>query len=79
MSWVTGAMVFFVIWWTVLFAALPLGVQRIEDPTPGVDRGAPQHPQLLRKALITTAITTVLWAVWYIGWVLDAFGFRAGG
>ena len=76
MSWITGILVFFVIWWTVIFAVLPLGVQRIEDPTPGVDRGAPEKPQLLRKALICTAISAVLWCVWYVVWVYDVFSFR---
>ena len=28
MSWATGLMVYLVIWWTVLFAVLPLGVRR---------------------------------------------------
>ena len=76
MSWITGLLVFFVIWWTVIFAVLPLGVRRIEDPTPGVDRGAPEKPQLLRKAIICTAISAVLWCVWYVVWVFDVFSFR---
>ena len=76
MSWVTGITVFMVIWWTVIFAVLPLGVQRIKDPTPGVDRGAPEKPQLLRKAIICTAITAVLWSIWYVVWVFDVIGFR---
>lgn len=76
MSWVTYVMVFVVIWWTVLFAVLPLGVRRIENPTPGVDRGAPEDPQLLRKALICTAISAVLWGIWYVVWVFDVFSLR---
>ena len=76
MSWITGLLVFFVIWWTVIFAVLPLGVRRIEDPTPGVDRGAPEKPQILRKAIICTAISAVLWCVWYVVWVFDVFSFR---
>jgi predicted secreted protein len=75
----TGIMVFAVIWWIVLFAVLPLGVRRIENPTAGVDRGAPEHPQLLRKALITTAITALLWTGWYVVWTLDLLSFRVGG
>jgi predicted secreted protein len=76
MSWITGVLVFFVIWWTVIFAVLPLGVRRIEDPTPGVDRGAPEKPELLRKAIICTAISAVLWCAWYVVWVYDVFSFR---
>ncbi|MGE3650142.1 MAG: DUF1467 family protein [Reyranellaceae bacterium] len=76
MSWVTGITVFMVIWWTVIFAVLPLGVQRMKNPTPGVERGAPEQPQILRKALICTAITAVLWSIWYVVWVFDVFSFR---
>ena len=79
MSWATGVMVFVVIWWTVVFAVLPLGVRRAEDLVPGADRGAPQRPDLLRKALITTAITAVLWLFWYAAWVIDVFGLRLAG
>ena len=79
MSWVTGLMVFAVIWWTVIFAVLPLGVRRADDDVPGADRGAPARPQLLRKALITTAISAVLWLLWYVVWVLDVFTLRDVG
>ena len=78
MSWATGVMVFVVIWWTVIFAVLPLGVRRADDSVPGADRGAPQRPDLMRKALITTAITTVLWLIWFVIWVLDVFALRNG-
>ena len=59
MSWATGLMVYLVIWWTILFAVLPLGVKRIENPGRGQDRGAPEAPQLLRKAVITSLVAAV--------------------
>ena len=62
----------------VIFAVLPLGVRRADDSVPGADRGAPQRPDLMRKALITTAITTVLWLIWFVIWVLDVFALRNG-
>ena len=40
MSWATGLMVYLVIWWTVLFAVLPLGVKRVEKPGGGRSTGA---------------------------------------
>lgn len=79
MSWATAVLVFVVIWWTVIFAVLPLGVRRADDDVAGADRGAPARPDLKRKALITTAITVVLWSLWYVFWVLDALGLRGGG
>ena len=41
MNWITGVVVYFLIWWLVLFAVLPWGVQREENPQPGHDPGAP--------------------------------------
>lgn len=76
MSWVTGAMVFAVIWWTVIFAVLPLGVRRAADDVAGADRGAPARPDLARKAMITTAISALLWGLWYVVWVVDIFGLK---
>jgi predicted secreted protein len=63
-----GAIVIYVlIWWSVFFAVLPWGVrgrwESDDDGVKGADPGAPAAPQLGRKALITTAIATALWAV----------------
>ena len=56
MSWATGVMVYLVIWWTVLFAVLPLGVKRVENPGRGQEVGSPERPQLVRKAIITSIV-----------------------
>ncbi len=61
MGWATGVMVYFVIWWTVLFTVLPLGVRRVEQPGRGQEHGAPERPDLARKAIITTILAAVLW------------------
>ena len=64
-----GLAVFFVIWWTVLFAILPLGIksqQEAGDVVPGTDPGAPTTPMLLRKALQTTVVTTIIFAGFYV-------------
>jgi predicted secreted protein len=76
MSWATGVMVYLVIWWTVLFAILPLGVRRVEDPGRGQDRGAPERPLLLRKAAITSVVAAVLWLGFYFLHQMDVFSFR---
>jgi predicted secreted protein len=76
MSWATGVMVYLVIWWTILFAVLPLGVRRVEKPGPGQDRGAPEKPQLLRKAVITSIVAAAIWIVFYILHQADVFSFR---
>lgn len=57
--------IFFIVWWTVLFAVLPWGVRsqaESEAVTPGTDPGAPVRPGLAAKMLATTAIAAVLTA-----------------
>lgn len=70
MSWFTGVLVYLVIWWIVFFMALPWGVQPPERPEEGHAESAPKNPMLLRKALATTAIAAVVFAVIY--YVVDA-------
>jgi len=76
MSWATGVMVYLVIWWTILFAVLPFGVRRVEHPGRGEERGAPERPQLARKAIITSIIAAVLWIAFYFLHQADVFSFR---
>ena len=57
---VFGALaLYFVLWWTFLFAVLPLGNATEADPervVPGQDPGAPALPRLRFKALLTTLV-----------------------
>ena len=76
MGWATGLMVYLVIWWTVLFAVLPLGVKRVENPGRGEDRGAPERPDLKRKAIITTLVAAGLWLAFFVLQYYDVFSFR---
>jgi predicted secreted protein len=61
LHWATGIAVYFTVWWVVLFAVLPWGVRHDEEGPAGADRGAPQNPRLLLKALATTLIAGVVW------------------
>ena len=50
---------YFVLWWTFLFAVLPLGNAPERDPdriVAGQDPGAPALPRLREKALLTTLV-----------------------
>jgi predicted secreted protein len=76
MGWATGVMVYLVIWWTVLFCVLPLGVRRVQNPGRGEERGAPERPQLLRKAAITSVVAAVLWMGLFLLHQTDVFSFR---
>jgi predicted secreted protein len=70
MTWLTGVMVYVVIWWMVLLMVLPWGVRVPENPEPGHATSAPQNPMMWRKALITTLIAAVLWGVAY--WLIES-------
>jgi len=75
-GWATGIMVYLVIWWIALFMVLPLGVRRVENPGRGQDVGAPERPEMLRKAIITTIVAAVLWLAFYGFYQLDLLSFR---
>ena len=76
MGWATGIMVYLVIWWIALFMVLPLGVKRVEKPGRGQETGAPERPELLRKAIITTFVAAALWLAFYGFYQLDLLSFR---
>jgi predicted secreted protein len=61
--------IYFVIWWTVLFAVLPFGVRNADEAGEAVQQGheagAPVVHGLVKKFLITTAISAVVFAAIY--------------
>jgi len=63
----TSIAIFLTIWWTVLFAVLPLGVTSHAeagiDKGDGGDPGAPVDPKLKKKFLTTTLVSVVLFAI----------------
>ena len=64
-----GLAVYFVIWWTVLFAILPLGItsqHETGEVIEGTDPGAPVAPKLLRKAIQTTVAASIVFAGFYV-------------
>jgi predicted secreted protein len=67
MGLVTSIAVYLTIWWTLLFAILPLGVtthaEAGVDRGDGGDPGAPVNPNLKRKFITTTWISALVFAV----------------
>ena len=60
-----GVAIYFVIWWIVLFAMLPIGVRTQDEDgnvSPGTVESAPSLPRLLPKMLATTLIATIIFA-----------------
>jgi predicted secreted protein len=67
----TSIAVYLTIWWTVLFAVLPLGtISHAEagiDKGDGGDPGAPVDPKLKQKFFTTTWVAGVVFAiVWLV-------------
>ncbi len=70
MSLMTGVFIYLTLWWVVLFTVLPLGtITHAEagiDKGDGGDPGAPVDPKLKKKAITTTWISAVLFAVLWL-------------
>ena len=61
--------IYLVVWWTVLFAILPLGTQTRAEaglPNDGSDPGAPVDPKLKKKFITTTWVSALLFAPFWI-------------
>jgi predicted secreted protein len=69
---ITGSLIVYVlIWWMVFFSVLPVGIKsqnkEFKENLEGNDAGAPKNPNIGKKFLITTLITTILFlAIYYI-------------
>lgn len=64
---ITSALVLFaVIWFMTFLIVIPIRLQTQGDVgkvVPGTHAGSPEHHNLKKKALITTAISVVLWCI----------------
>ena len=64
-----AAAIYFVIWWIVLFAMLPIGVRTSEEvgekTVPGNAESAPHVPNLLPKMVATTVVSSIVFAALY--------------
>ncbi len=67
---ITGSIIVYVlIWWIIFFSVLPVGIQsnkeKFKEKIEGADPGAPLNPEIRRKFLITTLITSIIFIVIY--------------
>ncbi|MEM0899091.1 MAG: DUF1467 family protein [Pseudomonadota bacterium] len=78
MELLSAIALFFIIWWVVLFAVLPVGVRsQAEDgeATLGTEHGAPVRPEMGKKMLMTTAISAVVFGVYFFVTVVLGYSF----
>lgn len=76
MSWVSGAALFFIIWWVVLFAMLPFGLRTQDDDsevTLGTVSSAPKGAHMLKAVIRTTIVSIVVFGMFYL--LTKVFGY----
>jgi predicted secreted protein len=78
-NWVTGIVLYILIWWVALFAVLPIGTHAVAKPdeTSGW-RGAPARPRIWTKVCATSLVACVLWVAAYAVIQSDWIDFREG-
>jgi predicted secreted protein len=67
----TAFAIYFVIWWVVLFLALPFGVRSQHEDgesVPGTDPGAPIATRMGPKLIWTTIISAVIFALAWLAY-----------
>jgi len=67
---ITGSIIVYVlIWWIIFFSVLPVGIQsnkvKFKEKLEGIDLGAPNNPNISKKFLITTIVTSIIFIVIY--------------
>ncbi|MFM9850426.1 MAG: DUF1467 family protein [Hyphomicrobiaceae bacterium] len=63
-----GLAIYFIVWWTVLFAVLPIGLRTQEEEghvVPGTPESAPARPRFLFIIGMTSLISAVVFALIY--------------
>jgi predicted secreted protein len=79
MSWITGSMLYGVIWWTGLFAVLPFFSRPVAAPDPHTGwRGTPDRLRIGRIVLANTVVAALLWGLAYLAITSDWLSFRHG-
>ena len=61
----TGSIIVYVmIWWIIFLSVLPIGIKssksEFQGNLSGNDPGAPKNPNILKKFLLTTFLTTII-------------------
>ena len=79
MGWFNALVLFVIIWWTTLFAVLPLGTRPVATPDQATGwRGAPAQARIGRKLLINTVVSLVIWGICVAVIASDWISFRHG-
>jgi predicted secreted protein len=75
MTWGSLIAIYFIVWWTILFAVLPFGMRTQEEEGEvvlGTAASAPARPRLLRTAIATSIIAAILVGLFWLA--VERFG-----
>ena len=67
MDFVSGLVVYLLLWWWIFLMSLPFGVRTADNPEAGHAASAPARPYLWRKFAASTVIAGILCAVVNLG------------
>ena len=78
---ITGSIIIYVlIWWIVFFSVLPVGIKsnstKFNENINGNDPGAPKNPNIGKKFLYTTIITSIIFIGIYYMIINDYLNLR---
>lgn len=66
MTLLTAFFIYLLVWWVVIFAVLPLGVERHGEDGKGYDAGAPKNANMKKKLILTTVLSAIIVLLIYI-------------
>ena len=69
MDFVSGIVVFILLWWWVFLMSLPFGIKTPDEVETGHATSAPEGPMLRRKVFISTVMASVLFLI--VCWIID--------
>lgn len=79
MYWLTGVLLYCVIWWIALFAVLPFFSRPVSTPDPRTGwRGAPERVRIGRIVLVNSLLALAIWGVCYLAITSEWLSFRHG-
>ena len=80
MSTTGSLIVFIIIWWIVFFSVLHLGIKsenkKFTEKVSGNDPGAPKNPNIGKKFIYTTVITSIIFVGIYYMVSIDFLNIR---
>ena len=61
-----GLLIYVIIWWIVIFTILPIGIHIPKKSVKGHAPSAPSNPLIIKKFIITSFISFIIWIIVYL-------------